>query len=112
MRPSFFIPHSFLHINYPVGLFPRPQFAMPGWGIPFSELSCLTSLHILQFIELGKMKNTAGVKRLLKAKADVNGQNEDGVSCLHNASAKGLENTIKILLKAGADPTIQDGVSF
>ena len=46
------------------------------------------------------------VKELLKAKADVNGQDEDGTTALYMASSNGDFRIIKKLLSSGANPNI------
>merc|ERR1712166_1239907 len=68
------------------------------------------TMSVEELITASKMKNTSSVTRLLKAKVDLNGIDEDGRTALHNAAEKGLDKTIKILLKGGADPTILDGI--
>ena len=46
------------------------------------------------------------VKELLKAKADVNGQDEDGTTALYMASSKGHFGIVKKLLSSDANPNI------
>src|SRR5574343_840621 len=47
------------------------------------------------------------IELLLKAGADVNLQNNRGVSALHRASVNGLTETVELLLEYGANPNIQ-----
>ena len=51
-------------------------------------------------------RNLQIVKELLKAKADVNGQDEDGTTALYMASSKGDLGIAKKLLSSGANPNI------
>jgi|RhiMetdeSRZDD1v2_1073273.scaffolds.fasta_scaffold134903_3 ankyrin repeat protein len=47
------------------------------------------------------------VRMLIASGADVNGRRRDGLTALHSAAYRGHLRVIELLLKRGADPTIQ-----
>ena len=63
-----------------------------------------TSLHLAVFSDCSKKI----IRAIIDHGADVNAANEDKVTALMIVSHKDNIDTIKILLKAGADPTIAD----
>merc|ERR1711865_489569 len=59
-------------------------------------------------LKASRAKSANALKKLLKANADPNFQDEEGSTPLHIATSKGLETHVKFLLQGGADPSIAD----
>uniref|UniRef100_UPI00109F8633 ankyrin repeat domain-containing protein 53 n=1 Tax=Podarcis muralis TaxID=64176 RepID=UPI00109F8633 len=74
------------------------------------NLASLTGWRPIHLVLSKESRNAAleCLQYLIKKQADVNVQNQSGVSPLHKAASEGRENCILELIKAGADVHIQD----
>lgn len=61
--------------------------------------------HFIEAVDAGDFRS---VERLIKAGADVNSRDGDGITALMYAAWQGHDQVIKVLLSHAADPNIQD----
>ena len=99
--------------GFAVGINPREQFLseiaqgiVPSSPSVFADLSDHDRRIVIKFAEFG---NLAGVKAAIEAGFDCSVKNEYGATPLHFAAFCGHARVVQTLIRAGADPTVQDG---
>ncbi|MEO8257880.1 MAG: ankyrin repeat domain-containing protein [Acidobacteriota bacterium] len=72
------------------------------WLIGFAAVASLGATGNASLIDAVKNGNRAGVRELVKQRADVNGREVDGTTALHWAVRSDDRETVQLLLQAGA----------
>lgn len=77
---------------------------LAGWFISVGHLAYCNT----QLMEQAHQGNEYRVRELLRGRADINSQDQQGLTPLMVAAARGHFNIVKLLLEAGANPHITD----
>ena len=77
---------------------------LAGWFISVGHLAYCN----IQLMEQAHQGNEYRVRELLRGRADINSQDQQGLTPLMVAAAQGHFSIVKLLLEAGANPHITD----